>query len=246
MNLKTELDRLVPSTQSGPWHGHEYVKGYGVFGLPLSSGHVLALRVFPVNDFAPYITIWHQTPDGKWFIYYDAPRADVACPRYYGPAVQYSVPVKINLHWVSSNELTIRMDDPKLEWTVWMEEPMIMRLLNSISKRMPLWTWKHVSWLKPREKMASMLGLGNIKLSGVMPSGHFGILMPQQIFLIKQSKVLFEGIDLGTPVMIHPNPKIGDISLPARGVFAIGQAHWEILNEQEYHKTRTALSQQLI
>jgi hypothetical protein len=86
MNLKAELEHLMPSVEPSPWRGHEHVRGYGVFGLPLSSGHTLALRVFPINDFAPYVTVWHQTPDGAWSIYYQAPRPDIACPRYYGPA----------------------------------------------------------------------------------------------------------------------------------------------------------------
>jgi len=38
-----------------PWLGYEYVRGWGVFALPFNSGHVLALRVFPENDFSPYL-----------------------------------------------------------------------------------------------------------------------------------------------------------------------------------------------
>ena len=78
MNLKAELQHLTPSVEPSPWHGHEHVRGYGIFGLPLSSGHVLALRVFPINDFAPYVTVWHMAPDGAWSIYYQAPRPDIA------------------------------------------------------------------------------------------------------------------------------------------------------------------------
>ena len=51
MNLKAELEKLTPSVEPSRWRGHEHVRGYGVFGLPLSSGHTLALRVFPINDF---------------------------------------------------------------------------------------------------------------------------------------------------------------------------------------------------
>ena len=65
LNLKRELEAFTPRIQGNSWTDHEYVRGYGIFGLPLSSGHVLALRVFPENDFAPYVTIWHQTPDGN-------------------------------------------------------------------------------------------------------------------------------------------------------------------------------------
>ena len=35
-----------------------------MFRLPSGSGHVLALRVFPENDFSPYRTIWHRDRQG--------------------------------------------------------------------------------------------------------------------------------------------------------------------------------------
>lgn len=244
-NLKSELESLVPRIQQDLWQGHEYVRGYGVFGLPLSSGHTFALRVFPENDFAPYITIWHQTPDGRWKIYYDAIRPDIACPRYYGKAVDQSIAAKINLEWRSPSELNIRMDNPKLNWTVWMEEPRHLRVMNAISKQMPFWTWKYTPLLKMREWIARLLGAGRIQLAGKMPSGHFGILMPQRMYFINRTKIEFEGEDLGQPVRVRPNPKIGDVPLPARGIFAIGEAHWEILDVNEYGEMRTALSTQL-
>jgi hypothetical protein len=243
MTLKDELEHINPIVEQSPWRGHEHVRGYGIFGLPLSSGHTLALRVFPINDFSPYVTVWHQTPDGTWSIYYDARRSDIACPRYYGPAVQYIVPAEINLIWRGPMELMIKMRHPQLEWTVHMKEPLILSLLNKLSKRMPLWTWKYRLLLRLREWMARPLGIGTIKLAGRMPSGHFGILMPQRMYLIDRACVKMQGVDLGIPMRVRPNPKIGDVPLPARGVFAIGQAHWEIFDEAEYVRTKTELMQ---
>jgi hypothetical protein len=238
MNLKEELERLTPSVEQSPWPNHEHVRGYGVFGLPLTSGHFLALRVFPINDFAPYITVWHRDPDESWSIYYRAPRPDIACPRYYGAAARHIKPADIALTWDGPAELTIQVDQPRLEWTVWMQETVGLRLINSISKGLPFWTWQKAWLLKPREWMSRLLGMGNMKLSGVMPSGHFGILMPQRIYFINRTKVQLDGVDLGDPVKVSPNPTIGDVPLPARGIFAIGQAHWDILDEEEYHRTR--------
>jgi hypothetical protein len=122
-----------------------------------------------------------------------------------------------------------------------MQEPLSLRLVNGISKGLPFWTWQKMSLLKPREWMARLLGMGDMKLAGVMPSGHFGILMPQRIYFINRSQVQLEGVDLGEPVKVSPNPTIGDVPLPARGIFAIGQAHFEILDEEEYHRTRKEL-----
>ena len=241
MSLRAELEHLKPSLEPSPWHGHEHVRGYGVFGLPLSSGHTLALRVFPINDFAPYVTVWHLAPDGTWSIHYQAPRPDIACPRYYGAAARHITPAQIDFIWRGDAELSIRVDAPRLEWTVWMREPPVLRLLNLVSQRLPLWTWQHPPLLKPREWMARQLGMGTIRLAGQMPSGHFGVLMPQRIYLIDRARVQLEGADLGTPTRVRANPKLGDVPLPARGIFAVGQAHWEIRDEVEYHRTRAEL-----
>lgn len=55
---------IEPDMGEAPWLGHEYVRGWGVFGLPFDSGHVLALRVFPQSSFGPYRTLWHRDPGG--------------------------------------------------------------------------------------------------------------------------------------------------------------------------------------
>lgn len=241
LNLKRELEAFAPRIQGSPWTDHEYVRGYGIFGLPLSSGHVLALRVFPENDFAPYVTIWHQTPEGEWSIYYDAVSPDIACPRYYGEAVKHTEAAKISVEWKSGSVLNVRMNHPRLEWTVWLDEPQLMRIINAINNRMPFWTWKSPLLLRLREWMAGVLGMGRIKLAGYMPSGHFGILMPRRMYFINRTQIKWEGADLGRPVFAKPNPKIGEVPLPARGVFAIGEAFWEILDANEYRETRNAL-----
>lgn len=51
--LASELERIEPRVVASPWPGHEHVRGYAVMALPFSSGHVLGLRVWPENDFAP-------------------------------------------------------------------------------------------------------------------------------------------------------------------------------------------------
>jgi hypothetical protein len=47
-----------------------------------------------------------------------------------------------------------------------------------------------------------------------------------------------DGVDLGMPAVAEPVPRIGDVTLPGRGVLAIGQAAWEILDMAEYERTR--------
>jgi hypothetical protein len=57
MNLRTLLASLPPDGGHAAREGKEYVNGWGIFALPFESGHVLALRVFPQNDFSPYVSV---------------------------------------------------------------------------------------------------------------------------------------------------------------------------------------------
>jgi hypothetical protein len=71
-----------------------------------------------------------------------------------------------------------------------------------------------------------------------MPSGHVGLLMPHRMHLIEESRAVLAGVDLGRPTHAAENPRIGDVALPARGVLAVGQGAWAILDQQEYERTR--------
>ena len=116
--LSAQLSDLPVVRGHAPWPGHEYVKGWGVFGLPFDSGHVLALRVFPENDFGPYRAVWHRDPGGRWSIHVDGPRLDTACPRYFGPACDFTGHARIGLTWDGPATLRVTMDSPALDWTL--------------------------------------------------------------------------------------------------------------------------------
>ena len=72
-----------------------------------------------------------------------------------------------------------------------------------------------------------------------MPSGHCGLLMPQRMYLVKESEAVLDGVELGSPTRVHENPTIGGVPLPARGVLAIGQAMWQIRDPDEFATART-------
>jgi hypothetical protein len=217
------------------------VRGWGVFGLPFDSGHVLALRVFPENDFAPYRTVWHRSPGGEWSIYVDGPRLDTACPRYYGASCIRTDFAHISLTWTGPSELRVSMDAPRLDWTLSATDGPLLRAMNALSAPLPLWTWQSAALVRARELLAEhALGLGAIRLSGRTPSGHEGILMPRRMYLIKRSTAWLDGVNVGRPTTVRPVPRIGDVTLPGRGVLAIGQAAWAILDPAEYARTRAA------
>lgn len=229
LDLASRLTDLPERRGHAPWPGHEYVKGWGVFGLPFDSGHVLALRVFPENDFGPYKTVWHRDPEGRWSIFVDGDRLETACPRYYGPACAHTGFAKIGVEWSGPATLRITLDEPALDWTLTAHQTPALRVLNAAGRHMPLASWRSSALVRCREMVAAALGFGRLRMAGVMPSGHTGILMPEQMFLITESTAVLGGHDLGQPTRLNTNPLIGDVALPARGVVAIGQAMWQTL-----------------
>lgn len=239
VRLSAQLSDLPAVQGRAPWPGHEYVRGWGVFCLPFDSGHVLALRVFPESDFGPYRTVWHRDPAGRWSIHVDGPRLDTACPRYYGPACHFTGYAQIGLTWQGPATLRVTMDSPALEWTLTATSTRLLDVLNTMSASMPLATWRRPSLVRARERLASALGLGQLRLAGTMPSGHTGTLMPARMYYIDDSRAIMDGADLGRPARLQANPTIGEVTLPSRGILGTGQAMWQILDPAEYERTRS-------
>lgn len=229
---------IPPQRGDAPWSGHEYVRGWGVFGLPFDSGHVLALRDFPDNSFAPYRSVWHRDPEGRWSILVDGARPDTACPRYFGPACDHIGRARIEITWTGPRSLRVRVDRPDLDWTVTIGRSPLLGLLNPVSAALPLASWRPRALVRSRELLARSLGMGRLALTGRMPSGHHGLLMPRRMYLVERSEATLDGTDLGRPTRLRECPTIGGVPLPARGVVAIGGGMWAITDPEEYERTR--------
>ena len=242
LDLRLDLRAHPVARGQAPWPGHEYVKGWGVFAQPFATGHVLALRVVVENDFGSYRTLWHRDPEGAWSIYVDGPRLDTACPRYYGAACNYTGFGRLDLEWLGPVTLRVRLDSIDLDWVLTAVQTPLLRILNVVNDAVPLSTWRYPTMVHTRERMARALGMGGLRLRDRMPSGHVGTLMPQRMYLINDTAATLNGMDLGPPARLRDNPTIGDFPLPARGVLAVGQAVWEILDHQEYDLTRAETS----
>lgn len=224
IDLASTLSQMPQVQGRPPWPDHEYVNGWGVFALPFDSGHVLALRVFPENSFSPYIAVWHRDRAGSWSIYVDGARLDTACPRYFGPACDHTGYARIDLAWTGPASLRVTMDAPSLDWTLTASSTGLLHGLNAMGSRLPTATWRSRSLVHARERLARALGMGQLRMSGVMPSGHTGTLMPKRMYLVDDARAALDGTDLGRPVRLPANPVIGDVPLPARGVLAVGGA----------------------
>jgi hypothetical protein len=183
--------------------------------------------------------VWHRDPGGRWSIHVDGPRLDTACPRYYGAACHFTGHARIGLTWEGPATLRVTMDSPALEWTLTATSTRLLALVNTMSAAMPPATWRPRSLVRARERLGSTLGMGQLKLTGTMPSGHTGTLMPARMYYIEESRATLDGADLGRPARLRDNPTIGGVTLPARGVLATGQAAWEIFDPAEYERTRS-------
>ena len=237
-SLAARTSAILEGRGDSPWPGYEFVRGWGVFGLPFDSGHVLALRVFPQGSFAAFRTLWYRDPQGRWSIFVDGPRLDAACPRYIGPACDHVGRARIDLTWTGPRTLAVSLDDPHLDWTLTVARSPVLAVLNPLSAALPLASWRPRALVRSRELLARALGMGRLALSGEMPSGHRGLLMPQRMHLINRSSATLNGTDLGRPTRLRENPTIGGVPLPARGVLAIGQGVWEIRDPHEYARLR--------
>lgn len=240
MDWSQNTQSIPRRVTSSPWSGYEHVRGYGVLSLPFSSGHNLGLRVFPESDFAPYVSVWHQTPDGNWSIYNDGPSLNVTCPRWWGPALSNAALASIDVSWTDRDALRVEMESPRLTWTMKLLTPPALEAMNAVSARLPLWTWRFRVLRRLREWGAERAGMGSLQFRFTTPSGHDTTIMPEQVAFIRSSDASWNGQPLGDPVRLDETPTIAGVPLPRGPTFMIGQAHARITNEEEYRRTREA------
>lgn len=225
MNLKEKLSHYNPGQRSSPWKAYEHYKGYGVMISPFSSGHKLGLRVFPENDFAPYQSVWHCSPEGKWSIYNDGPSLETTCPRWWGNALSTAQLTKIDIEWIGPNQVEVHQEKPELDWKLSLHEPPVLRMANPVTSSLPLSVWKNTWFIKLQEFLAKQfLELGSIQLSFTTPNGQNAVIFPYEIYFIEHSEAYLNGMDLGHPIQLAQNPVIGDVALPRRSLFIIGEA----------------------
>ncbi|MFL6088670.1 MAG: hypothetical protein ACJ71Z_00835 [Aeromicrobium sp.] len=207
----------------------ERVSGYGVIGLPFSSGHYLALRDFVASSFGPaYRAVWHRDPAGAWSIY-STNEASESCPRYLSAALwRPTIVTPIDVTWLDDFQLRVYIDDA-LDWTIEARPTMATRLMTAMGRRMPPAAWTNQVVLDVMGRMAGpMLGAGKMRLAGGLPNGQTFSAAPQRIWGVTASSAIVEGRDAGP---IGPLPKqdhLADFWLPQRGIFfADGFGHFE-------------------
>jgi hypothetical protein len=237
---------LVEKLEGGaelPSGDQERFAGYGVMGVPFTSGDLLAMRRFPASSLGEgYTSVWHRNPQGSWTFYSDVP-PQLACPRYFGSAATEAVVREIEIAWTGPRAFTISIDDdPGLRWHLTLAETPATRLMNALGGMLPDALWRKEAVLKPMGKAASLvLRAGRLGLSGQAPNRQRFIANPMLIWAIQSSTARMDDQDLGEVSPLPVQTRLGDFWVPQRGIFAIGRAFFEPLDPAR-HALTTATS----
>ena len=225
-DIVDEIEAVASLSEGGE---DERFFGYAVIGLPFDSGHVLALRRFPVSSIGPsYTSVWHRDPEGRWTFYQDAP-PELACSRYYGSELEETALRPIDITWNSPRDFTVRIESGRsLEWSVRTWPTLLTRLMNTAGGLMPHSWWQSPTVLSLMGVAAQVgLGTGNLRLTGRLPNGQTYLASPRTFWLVDESRATIGGIDLGRPGPLLEQGRLGEFLIPQRGIFAVTSAYIE-------------------
>jgi hypothetical protein len=203
----------------------ERFDGYGVMGLPFSSGHILALRRFPASSIGPaYSSVWHRTPSGRWTFYTDnEPGRD--CTRYFSASVNETIRTEITLDWKGPCRLEVRVPAAALIWETEVTETWQTRTMNTLGAMLPQPLWHRRPILSAMAfAVQHLLGTGPVRLWGRSSNGHHFIANLRRIWVVSHARAAIAGNDLGTPAPTPEPVRLGDFRIPQRGLLAFGQA----------------------
>jgi hypothetical protein len=214
-----------------PEGSEERFNGFGVMGLPFSSGHVLALRRFMASSVGNgYTSVWHRSPDKSWTFYADVdPRH--ACTRYFGRQAAQALVTPITIKWLDDFSFEVTIESANLYWYVSATATPATVIMNAIGAVLPQSAWKHALVLRIMGKMAgAALGLQKVGLTGVAPNGQHFKANPKTIWAVKQSHASLAGEDLGKPMPLQDQAHLVDFWIPQKGILAFGQAYFDVFD----------------
>ena len=202
----------------------ERFAGFGVMGLPFTSGHVLAMRRFPASSIGPsYTSVWHRDPDGRWAFWQDQPD-EQSCPRYFSDSVSETRTVTIELDWPADSTLRIAIPDVGLTWTSTLSSTTVTRALNAVGGVLPHRAWRSRSLLAGMSAVAGRaLRAGTVGLTGATPNGQDFTANPLRMWVIDDASARIGDTDLGPAGPLAEQAHLADFWIPQRGVFSVGR-----------------------
>lgn len=204
----------------------ERFAGYGVMGLPFTSGHYLALRHFPASSIGEgYDAVWHRDPTGRWTIY-SSNAPELSCSRYFGSSLDAARSADIAVTWTGPYAFTVTVDDT-IVWYLTLGSSAATTAMTGVGRLMPDAWWHNDAVLQAMSPVAGRaLGVGRVRLSGRASNGQHFRANPRRLWTVRESHATVDGVDVGPPGPLAEQAHLGDFWLPQRGMFVIGEAYF--------------------
>jgi hypothetical protein len=225
MELRTLLEQIEESSLV-PQGNSDRFAGYAIIGLPFLSGHLLALRRFPASSLGPgYTSIWHRCPGETW-TFYSTVAAEQSCARYFGDEIANNVHANIQIVFTGPDTLRVVAQSSRpLTWEFTVAETAASRLINFVARQLPDSWWQKRFMLRVMGLTAQViLRTGKINLAGRTPNGYEFIANPKQVWLVKSSRAVVDGVDLGPAGPLSSQARLNDFVMPQKGLFAVASA----------------------
>ncbi|WP_431240176.1 hypothetical protein ACQ86B_12000 [Mycolicibacterium aichiense] len=227
--------RAVADHPSLPSGADDRVTGFGIMGLPFDTGHYLAYRDFSASSFSPaYRSVWHRDSDGRWTFYATTP-AEQSCSRYFSSATTVpAVQCDITMSWADPWSLHIAIPG-RLRWTVCMSSTPLTRAVSRLGRAMPDRAWASMPVLEAMGRIAGpLLRTGGLRLAGSAPNGQEFRVAPRQIWAVRRSRAVLDGLSLGAVAPLPTQSRLADFRLPQRGLCVIGTARFDSFDPRRH------------
>jgi hypothetical protein len=99
-------------------------------------------------------------------------------------------------------------------------------MMTTMAGILPESAWKSNAVLAAMGPMARVLQSGRMRLRGATPNGPRFKAAPVKVWRVVGGSASLQGEDVGTPVPLHKQTRLGDFWLPQRGIFFVGQARF--------------------
>ncbi|APE15060.1 hypothetical protein K0O64_14375 [Mycolicibacterium pallens] len=235
MNTPQRAVSAIADHPTLPSGTDDRVSGFGIMGLPFDTGHYLAYRDFPASSFSPaYRSVWHRDPADRWTFYATTP-AEQSCSRYFSSATTVpAVECDITTTWTDPWSLVITIPG-LLRWTVGMSSTPVTRAVSMLGRAMPEWAWGNVPVLAGMGRIAGpLLRTGGMRLAGTAPNGQNFRVAPRQVWAVRRSRAVLDGVSLGTVAPLASQSRLADFRLPQRGLCVIGTARFDSFDPQRH------------
>lgn len=199
--------------------------GYGVLGVYFPSGDALALRRFAGSSSGPASTcVWHRDRTGRWVFYQDT-LPHQGCSRYFASGIDAALVAPIRVVWSDAFSFSVIVNyRAGLEWRVDLAPGGRTRVVRALMRLLPAAIWDRPAAARGLSAAAGpVLGAGRLRFAGRTPGAYEFLDRPASLWHVQSSRCVIGGRDSGEAIEPAEQVRLGDVWLPARGLFAIAQ-----------------------